>query len=107
LIEVDATATMDWVKSRDPQVRQYSDLANSEVVVRLIEGEVAKANSRLARAEQVKAFRILPEELSPENGVMTPTRKKRRKQLMERYQPLIDTLYDESEDNLIKAEMKM
>jgi long-chain acyl-CoA synthetase len=107
LIEVDATATMDWVKTRDPQVRQYSDLANSEVVVRLIEGEVAKANSRLARAEQVKAFRILPEELSPENGVMTPTRKKRRKQLMERYQPLIDTLYDESEDNLIKAEMKM
>lgn len=107
LIEVDATATMNWVKTRDPQVRQYSDLANSEVVVRLIEGEVAKANSRLARAEQVKAFRILPEELSPENGVMTPTRKKRRKQLMERYQPLIDTLYDESEDNLIKAEMKM
>jgi long-chain acyl-CoA synthetase len=107
LVEVDATATMDWVKTRDPQVRQYSDLANSEVVVRLIEGEVAKANSRLARAEQVKAFRILPEELSPENGVMTPTRKKRRKQLMERYQPLIDTLYDESEDNLIKAEMKM
>jgi long-chain acyl-CoA synthetase len=107
LIEVDTTATMDWVKTRDPKVRQYADLANSEVVVRLIEGEVAKANSRLARAEQVKAFRILPEELSPENGVMTPTRKKRRKQLMERYKPLIDTLYDESEDNLIKAEMKM
>ena len=106
LIEVDATATMDWARSRDLPVKQYSDFAESEVVVHLIEAEVAKANSRLARAEQIKAFRILPEELSPENGVMTPTRKKRRKQLMERYKSLIDTLYDESEDNLIKAEMK-
>ena len=33
--------------------------------------------------EQIKSFRILHEELSPETGVMTPTRKKRRKQLME------------------------
>lgn len=106
LIEVDATATMDWAKARDIPVKQYSDFAESEAVVHLIEAEVAKANSRLARAEQIKAFRILPEELSPENGVMTPTRKKRRKQLMERYKLLIDTLYDESEDNLIKAEMR-
>jgi long-chain acyl-CoA synthetase len=59
----------------------------------------------LARAEQIKAFRILPEELSPENGVMTPTRKKRRKQLAERYQALIETLYDGSEERMIKAEM--
>lgn len=106
LIEVNATATMDWARSRDLQFAHYSDLAQSEVVVRMIEGEIAKANSRLARAEQIKAFRILPEELSVENGVMTPTRKKRRKQIVERYRSLIATLYDESEDNLVKAEMK-
>jgi long-chain acyl-CoA synthetase len=105
LIEVDATAAMDWVRSRDPDVKAYADLARSEILTRMIEGEVAKANSRLARAEQIKAFRILPEELSPENGVMTATRKKRRKQLMERYQPLIDTLYDESEEKLIRAQV--
>lgn len=105
LIEVDATATMEWAKSRDADIKQYADLAKSEIVIRMIEGEVAKANNRLARAEQIKAFRILPEELSPENGVMTPTRKKRRKQLIERYQSLIDTLYDESEEKMIKAQV--
>ena len=105
LIEVDATATMDWVKSRDLKVKKYADLANSEVVVRMIEEEVSKANSRLARAEQIKAFRILPEELSPDTGVMTATRKKRRKQLHERYRSLIDTLYDETEEEMIKSEM--
>lgn len=106
LIEVDATSTMEWARSRDLRIVQYSDLAESEEVVRMIEGEIAKANRRLARAEQIKAFRILPEELSVENGVMTPTRKKRRKQITERYRSLIATLYDETEDNLVKAQLK-
>lgn len=106
LIEVNGAATMEWARSRDLQIEQYSDLANSEPIVQLIEGEVGKANSRLARAEQIKAFRILPEELSPENGLMTPTRKKRRKQILERYRSLIETLYDESEDHLVQAEVR-
>ncbi|MCP4616768.1 MAG: AMP-binding protein [Bradyrhizobium sp.] len=105
LIEVDATTTMDWARSRDDSVKEYADLCRSEVVTRMIEGEVAKANARLARVEQIKSFRILHEELSPETGVMTPTRKKRRKQLMERYKPLIDTLYDDSEEQLIKEQL--
>ena len=105
LIEVDATATMEWARSRDVRIAHYADLAESEIVVRMVEGEIAKANGRLARAEQIKAFRILPEELSPENGVMTPTRKKRRKQIMERYRSLIDSLYDDSEENMIKIEV--
>ena len=36
---------------------------------------------------------------------MTPTRKKRRKPLMERYKSLIDTLYDDSEEQLIKEQL--
>ncbi|MCS3686511.1 long-subunit acyl-CoA synthetase (AMP-forming) [Bradyrhizobium elkanii] len=91
LIEVNATATMDWARSHGLRIDRYSELANSEIVVRMIEAEIGKANGRLARAEQIKAFRILPEELSPENGTMTPTRKKRRKQIMERYRSLIDS----------------
>jgi len=105
LIEVDATATMQWAKSRDKDVKSYADLSQSEVVIRLIEGEVAKANERLARVEQIKGFRIFPEELSPDTGVMTPTRKKRRKPLMERYKALIDSLYDDREEQLIKKQL--
>jgi long-chain acyl-CoA synthetase len=105
LIEVNATTMMDWAKARDCGIREYADLSRSDVVIRLIEGEVAKANGRVARAEQIKAFRILPEELSPENGVMTPTRKKRRKPIAERYRGLIESLYDDSEEQLIRNEL--
>lgn len=102
LIEVDRVAMMDWAKDRDASVREYADLCSSEAVIRLIEQEVAKANQRLAQVEQVKAFRILHEELSVENGVMTATRKKRRRNLHDRYRALIASLYDDSEDRLIR-----
>jgi long-chain acyl-CoA synthetase len=105
LIEVDATLTLDWARSRDDSVVRYADLATSQAVIGLIQEEVEKANSRLARAEQIKAFRILPEELTAENGVMTATRKKRRKPLMERYQAIIASLYDDAEENLIKGQV--
>lgn len=102
LIEVDRIAMMDWVKGRNETIADYADFCSSEAVIHLIEGEVAKANQRLAPVEQIKSFRILPEELSAENGVMTATRKKRRKVLNERYAALIDSLYDDSEDSLIR-----
>lgn len=102
LIEVDRVTMMDWAKGRDSSIREYSDLCSSEAVIRLIEGEVARANQRLAQVEQVKAFHILHEELSVENGVLTPTRKKRRKNLHARYSALIASLYDDSEDRLIR-----
>jgi long-chain acyl-CoA synthetase len=105
LIEVDATLTMDWAKSRDESIGQYADLATSEAVISLIREEVEKANSRLARAEQIKAFKIFPEELTAENGLMTATRKKRRKPLLERYRALISSLYDDAEEQLIKDQI--
>lgn len=102
LIEVDRMFTLDWAKERDSSIQDYSDLCSSEVVNHLIEGEIAKANQKLAPVEQIKAFRILPEELSVETGVLTATRKKRRKNLNARYSDLIASLYDDSEDILIR-----
>ncbi|CAO3360173.1 Long-chain-fatty-acid--CoA ligase (EC 6.2.1.3) [Azospirillum melinis] len=102
LIEVDRIAMTDWVKGRNETINDYADFCSSEAVIHLIEAEVAKANQRLAPVEQIKSFHILPEELSAENGVMTATRKKRRKVLNERYAALIDSLYDDSEDSLIR-----
>lgn len=102
LIEVDPVTVMDWAKSRNLPVKDYADLCQSEAVVNLIEGELSDANQRLAKVEQIKAFRILPEELSVENGVMTATRKKRRKNLNQRYKDLIESLYDDTEDEIIR-----
>lgn len=105
LIEVDGTLTMDWARTRDASITRYADLATSPIVIDLIRQEVEKANAKLARAEQIKAFRIFPEELTPDNGAMTATRKKRRKPLMARYESMIAGLYDDVEEQLIREQL--
>lgn len=102
LIEVDPTVGLRWAQEVDPTIRTYADLSGSPKVKEALWAEVLKANRRLARAEQVKDFTILPEELTPEIGVVTPTRKKKRRAIAERYATLIASMYDETETELLE-----
>ena len=72
---------------------------------KLIGGEIEKANGELARVEQIKAFRILPKALDPEEEgePVTPTRKVKRHLMYERFKALVDDMYDDSEERLIAA----
>ena len=54
---------------------------------------VARVNERLARFEQVRAFRLLPRDFTIEAGEITPTLKPRRKAIEERYRGLIESMY--------------
>ena len=65
-----------------------------------MQAEIAQVNERLARVEQVKAFRILPKALDPEEEgePVTPTRKLKRTQMLERFSTLVEAMYDDSEE---------
>ena len=69
----------------------------------MIGEEVEKANAGLARVEQVKAFRILPKALDPEEEgePVTPTRKLKRSLMVERFRGLVDSMYDDREERLV------
>jgi long-chain acyl-CoA synthetase len=71
----------------------------------LIAGEVERANADLARVEQVKAFRLLPRELDPEQDgePVTPTRKIKRRLMAERFGDLIESMYGDEEERRIAA----
>jgi long-chain acyl-CoA synthetase len=58
-----------------------------------------QVNPKLARYETIKRFEILPEELTEENGALTPTMKIKRKVVNQRYAALIAKMY-EGEDQL-------
>jgi long-chain acyl-CoA synthetase len=76
-----------------------------DTVAALIKSEIDKVNGDLARVEQIKTFRILPKALDPEEEgePVTPTRKVKRKQMYERFQQLVESMYDDSEERLIAA----
>ena len=107
LIEIDHDAVADWARSRDIAYTGFTSLAEHAEVRKLIEAEIGKANASLARVEQVKTFRILPKTLDPEEEgePVTPTRKVKRTLMLERFKPLVDSMYDEREERLVAREI--
>ncbi|MBI4706266.1 MAG: long-chain fatty acid--CoA ligase [Deltaproteobacteria bacterium] len=68
-------------------------LDESDAVRAEIKRHVERVNERLARAEQIKAFAILPRPLSLEEGELTPTLKVRRNVVSEHFAAQIDAMY--------------
>jgi long-chain acyl-CoA synthetase len=68
--------------------------ATSDDSVAEVEGAVRAANEHLARVEQVTRFKLLPDEWTVETGELTPTLKRRRRVIAERYAAVIERLYD-------------
>ena len=53
-------------------------------------------NAGKAHHEQIRAFRLLPLDLTIESGEITPTMKVKRRFVEEKYRALIDEMYEEA-----------
>lgn len=93
LLELDYTSVSEWARTFKVPYTSYTNLVTRPEVVKLIRGEVAKANEFLSRVEQVKDFRIISVELDPEEGDTTPTRKIKRKHMYEMFKDLVESMY--------------
>ncbi|MDW5562086.1 MAG: AMP-binding protein [Methanomassiliicoccus sp.] len=58
-----------------------------------IDAAIVSMNEQLARPEQIRAWAVLPNDLSVERGELTANMKLRRPRLVLRYQPVIESLY--------------
>ena len=106
LVEIDFDTVSDWARGRNIPYSGFTSLAHHPQVEALLKSEIERANGELARVEQIKAFRILPKALDPEEEgePITPTRKVKRQQMYERFRELVDSMYDRSEDELLAKE---
>lgn len=79
------------IRSRHPEV---ADRPVSDINVRtLIERQVEHVNNQLARFEQIKDFRLIDQDFTPETGELTVTMKLKRRVVEERYRELLDSMY--------------
>jgi long-chain acyl-CoA synthetase len=103
LIEIDFETVADWARANELSYTGFTSLAHHPEVNALIKREIDAANERLARVEQIKAFRILPKALDPEEEgePVTPTRKVKRKLMYERFKALVEDMYDAREELLL------
>jgi long-chain acyl-CoA synthetase len=105
LIEIDFDAVAEWARSNNVPYRGFTSLAQEPRVTALIARAVEEANAQLARVEQIKAFRILPKMLDPEEEgePVTPTRKVKRGEIEQRFKALVEDMYDDEEEQLLTA----
>ena len=93
LIVLDPEATPAWARAHGIPAAPLAELASHPDVLAEVERGVAEANSHLARVEQVRRFRVLPSEWTAETGELTPTLKRRRRMIADRYAADIEQLY--------------
>jgi long-chain acyl-CoA synthetase len=62
-------------------------------VKKLITAEIERLNEGLARFEQIKDFAMLDNDFSVEDGLLTPTLKLKRKNIIAKYGSMIESLY--------------
>ncbi len=75
------------------RVEPGQKLSELSAVIGMVQDAVSKANTELASFESIKHFRILDEDFSVDNGLLTPTLKLRRKQITARYLTVLSSLY--------------
>lgn len=83
----------DWARQNGIAFNSHAELVGNPKVQALYNGIVAHVNNNLAQFEKLKKVLVLPEELSMNNGTLTPTLKLRRRKVEEHYRELIDKMY--------------
>ncbi len=97
LVNIDPIVVGKWAEDRGISYTTFMDLSAKPEVAKLIHEEVVGVNQRAEKEHfRIKRFAILYKLLDTDDGELTKTGKIRRKFVMEKYQHLYDSLYDES-----------
>ena len=93
LIVLDPDYAPVWAKGAGLEGKSIEELAGEEATQQAVQDAIDEANSKMARVEQIKKFRILPTEWQPGGDELTPTMKLKRKPISEKYSAEIEALY--------------
>lgn len=83
------------VTAKQIQYNTIDDLINHPAIYQMIEEDVQRLMTDMARFEQIKKFTLLPNEFTIESGDMTPSLKIKRKVVQSKYSDIIERMYEE------------
>ncbi|PHQ40312.1 long-chain fatty acid--CoA ligase [Halorubrum persicum] len=61
-----------------------------------IQEEIDRVNEEFERYERIKQFRLVDEEFTEENDLLTPTMKKKRRNILDRFADEVEMIYEEA-----------
>ncbi len=93
LIMIDQENVENFAQDNHVPFTNYTSLCHTKEVQDLIWEEIEKVNTKFARVETIKKFRLIDQLLDPEDEELTPTMKLKRKVVNEKYIGLINEMY--------------
>jgi long-chain acyl-CoA synthetase len=93
LLTLDGDVARRWSEAHSLGDAPLAELATNPALLAAVGEAVTAANARLARIQQVKRWRLLPQEWTSATGEVTPTLKLRRRVIHASYANVIDDLY--------------
>jgi long-chain acyl-CoA synthetase len=93
IVTLDPEEIVAFTKANDIDTTDLAELARNDKVNAMVQEAVDDVNSKVARVEQVKKFKILDHDLTQETGELTPTLKVKRNIVYKKYGDVFDALY--------------
>jgi long-chain acyl-CoA synthetase len=93
IISPDFNFLHNWASRHSVEFRDNNELIQHTQVIARYQRVVKEMNRQLGQTEQIKRFRLVQEEWSPNTGELSPTLKLKRKFLTKRYETLIDDIF--------------
>ncbi len=93
LIVLDADYAPQWAAQNGLAGKSLEELATEPAVIAAVQEGVDKANTHLARVEQIKKFTVLEGDWAPGGDELTPTMKLKRKPIRAKYEAAIEAMY--------------
>ncbi len=109
-INIDLTAVGNWAERNNIAYSSYQELAAHPKVYEMIQANVEEVNTSVAQDEmlsgcQIHRFLILHKELDADDGELTRTQKVRRNIIADKYDDLLNALYDGSNTVFTETEV--
>lgn len=87
----------EWADQHNIQYTGYQDLASKPELLELIADAIKEVNNDLEVELQIRRFVVLFKELDPDDGELTRTGKLRREIIADRYNEVIESMYDQTD----------
>lgn len=84
----------DWCSRHKIHYDNNQDLITTPEVITRFQKEINLLNKQLGDYEQIKRFRLVEEQWSPQTGELSPTLKLRRKVIYDRYEPVLEDIFN-------------
>ena len=93
LIGLDSDAVTAWTRTNGQSNATIEQLANDDRLKNEVQNAIDELNSGLNHWETIKQFRILPKELTVDDGELTPTLKVKRNAIEQEFADIINGIY--------------